>query len=179
MAKMTITEALSEVNLVKKKIEHKKKEVLGLLVKPQHAKDLYAEEGGTKIHVSKELQSIGDLEIRLVKLRSAISLANIEHDITIGEFTRPIHDWLTWKREISKDQMAFINTIVSTVKTTLDRSNAQPQCYEDTEGKKHIVVIESMIDYPEMIRHQEKLATIFENLDGQLSLKNATIVINV
>ena len=47
-SRITITEALSEINLIKKKIEHKKKTAMGLLVKAEHAKDPYESEGGTK-----------------------------------------------------------------------------------------------------------------------------------
>lgn len=177
MNKMTITEALSEINLIKKKLEHKKKSVGGLLMKPDHIIDPYRSEGGTMAYVSKELQAIDDLQKRLIKIRGAISKANCEHDITIGERTQSIHDWLTWKREISKDEISFTNMIVSTVNDQIKKCAVQPQVYEDAESKKHLVVWHPMVDLPTFIKKQEMLSELFENLDGQLSLNNATIVI--
>lgn len=179
MNKITITEALSEINLIKKKIEHKKKTVLGLVVKPQHIKDPYVNEGGTTGYLNREFQAISDLEKRLVSLRGAISIANCESQITVGEIKMSIHDWLTWKREVSKEQTSFVNAVVSTVKQHMDQAQKSPQVWEDAEGKKNLVVFESMIDYPAFIKKQEMLAEIFENLDGQLSLKNATVTVSI
>jgi len=62
---MTITEALSQVNLVKKKLDHKKKAALQLLVRAEHVKDPYESEGGTKEFLKRELQAIDDLHTRL------------------------------------------------------------------------------------------------------------------
>ena len=179
MEKMTITEALSEINLVKKKIETKKKTVLSLLVKAEHQKDIYESEGGAPKFVAKELQSIEDLQIRLMKIRGTISAANIENFITVGERKHSIHDWLTWKREISKDETAFLNNMVTMTKQNLDQFTKNPQCYEDKDGKKQLVVIQSNVDLPALTRKQEQLSELFEKLDGQLSLKNATIVVTV
>ena len=126
---------------------------------------------GPRASSEKEFQSIEDLNRRLIALRGAISISNTDNNISVGERTMSIHDWLTWKREVSKEETSFINNVVSTVKQTMDQAQKNPQCFEDSEGKKHLVVFETMIDYPVFIKKQEKLAEIFENLDGQLSLK--------
>jgi hypothetical protein len=177
MEKMTITEGLSELNLIKKKIKTKENAFLGNLILAEHVKDPYENEGGTPEHLKKEFQSLTDLRRRLVKIRSAIASANLENEITLGEMTFSIHDWLTWKREISKEETSFINSVVSGTKSTLDKIAQQPQIYKDSEEKTHLVKFKTCIDYPEFVRKQEKMQELFENLDGKLSLKNATIVI--
>lgn len=179
MNKMTITEALSEVNLVKKKLEHKKKTVGAMVLKPEHVKDPYEAQGGTPKYLNAEFQAIEDLQTRLIKLRGAISQANIDNNITLGEQTMSIHDWLTWKREISKDETSFINQIVSGVNDHMKKAATQPSVYDDAEGKKKLVVWIPQIDLPSFVKKQERLSDLFENLDGQLSLKNATITIAI
>lgn len=177
MEKMTITEALSEVNLIKKRLEHKKRTFVPLTVKAEHAVDPYAGEGGSAVFLKKELQSINDLYARLIKIRGAISKANIEHTITIGERTQSIHDWLTWKREISKDETSFINSVVSGVTTARQQLDKQPGCYDAPDGTKKLIVLQTNVDFPGFVKKQEEMAMLFEQLDGKLSLKNATIVV--
>lgn len=179
MEQLTITEALSEVNLVKKKLEHKKKNALTLLTKPDHLPDVYAAQGGSAAFLKSETQSIDDLYRRLIRIRSAISKANIENDITLGGRTLSIHDWLTWKREVSKDETSFINTVVSMTKAQIEEVGKNPRVFEDAEGKKQLLKVQSNVDYPAFIKKQEEMAVLFEQLDGKLSLKNATIVVTL
>ena len=179
MEKMTITEALSEVNLLKKKLENKKKHALGHLVKPEHSPDFYSNEGGTPAFLKREFQSIDDLHKRLIKIRAAISRANLENEIIIGERTQSIHDWLIWKREIAEDETNFYKTIVSTVKSNLDEAAKNPRCYDDNEGKKQLLKVQSNVDYAFFVKKQEQMSELFEQLDGKLSLKNATIVVSI
>ena len=179
MEQMTITEALSEVNLVNKKLEHKKKNALTLLVKADHAPDPYANEGGTAEFLKREFQSIDDLHRRLIKIRSSISKANIENEITLGNRTQSIHDWLTWKREVSKPETSFINNVVNNTKSLLDENSKQPRVYESADGKKELLKLTPNVDYASFVKKQEELATLFEQLDGKLSLKNATIVVTI
>lgn len=179
MEKMTITEALSEINLLKKRIEHKKKNTLTLLIKPDHVADPYASEGGSAEFLKREFQSIDDLNRRFVKIRSAISKANLSHEITLGERTQSIHDWLTWKREIAKDETSYVNSVVNSTKAALDDAAKNPRVYDDAEGKKQLLKYTSNVDYAAFVKKQETLAVLFEQLDGKLSLKNATILVEI
>ena len=179
MTKMTITEALSEINLIKKKLEHKKTAMQTLLIKADHVKDIYESEGGVTKHLQKEFQALSDLRRRFVSLRAAISEANLNHEITVGEKTLSIHDWLTWKREIAKEEQNHANYIVTTVNNYMTQSSKNPQCYDDAEGKKHLVTFTPTVDLAEWVKKQERLNDLLENLDGQLSLKNATILVSI
>lgn len=177
--KITITEALSEVNLIKKKITSQQASVLGMLWRPKHIKDIFESEGGTEALIKRNTQSLTDLSKRLEKIRGAIAAANLDNEITIGETTKTIFDWLTWKREASESQLKFTKQVYDSTKGELDRLSRSPQVYKDDEGKTHLLEVVPNIDLGEYLRKQEILTEVIEKLDGQLSLKNATILIDI
>lgn len=179
MEKMTITEALSEVNLIKKKIEKKISLVTGNLMRATHLKDPFESQGGSIAANKAEVQAVGDLNVRLIKVRSAIAKANLENKITIGDATRSIHDWLVWKREVSEGEQKFYTEVHTRTKAQIDQIAKQPSIYKDEEGKTHLVEFVPNVEYPEFLKKAEVLGDTLEKLDGQLSLKNATIVVEI
>jgi hypothetical protein len=178
MEKLTITEALSELNLIKKKVDNKRKVVAGSLLKAKHEKDAYESVGGIKQFITNELQSIDDLDSRYLKIKGSIAKANIDNSITVNGFTKTIHDWLNWKRDLSDIQKKFVFNLYSFPKGELERLSKQPQVYKDEKQEARLVEFESNIDYPSFLKKSEELNDTFDRLDGQLSLKNATIVID-
>jgi hypothetical protein len=129
--------------------------------------------------IQSETQALADLGRRLMKIRAGISRANLETEITVGEETRSVHDWLVWKRELSAPQAAFTKQVHQTVKNSLDAIARQPQVYKDEAGATHLAKLVSNIDYAEWIKADEKLNEKLEVLDGKLSLKNATVTIEI
>src|SRR5271154_1619796 len=107
MEKMTITEALSEVKLIEKKVTKKRETVMQNLVRAEHIPDAFVNEGGSNKVLTSEIQSIQDLSLRLEKIRASIARANLDHDITLNEKTKSIHEWLTWKRETAEKEGQF------------------------------------------------------------------------
>jgi hypothetical protein len=179
MAKMTITEALSEVNLIKKRIEKKIEFLNQNLIRADHVKDPFESEGGTAKKNESELQAVDDLHGRLVKIRSAIATANLANEITIGEKTMSIHDWLTWKREVAERTMVLTASLHKLMKAQLDRNMQQPSVYKDEKGETQLVKLVPNFDISALLKRDEALTVTFETLDGKLSLKNATILIDV
>lgn len=179
MEKITITEALSEVNLLKKKIEKKKETVLANLAKAKHMPDPFKDDGGSFIANKANLQSIQDLNHRLIRIRSGISSANLTNSITLGNESRTIADWLTWKREVSQSETKFLSDLTQRDRANREHWSKSPQVYKDDTGATHLVEFESNIDYASVIKQAETLGDQLEKLDGQLSLKNATITIEV
>lgn len=177
--KLTITEALSEVNLIKKKIEAKQTFIKSNMFSYNHLKDPYASEGGIAKKITSELQSLKDLQTRLEKIRAKISEANLHETLTVGETTKTVMEWLAWKREISASQTQFVNFMLSSIKSELDRYGKTPQVFKDDAGNNHLAEITPNIDIPAWQREQENLMTINEVLDGKLSLKNATMMIDI
>jgi len=179
MAKMTITEALSEVNLIKKKIEKKAEFLKGNTARPEHLKDMFEADGGSLVKNGAEIQAVDDLYARLVKIRSAIAQANLANEITLNEKTMPIQDWLTWKREVATNVIGLTQAIHKSVKRTLDDAMTQPKVYKDEQGNTHLLKVVPCFDYAGLIKKEENLTALLEQLDGKLSLKNATILVDV
>lgn len=179
MDTITLTEALSEVNLINKKIESKRLKIKGTLSRAEHVPDPFESEGGSPKMIQSELQSIEDLSRRLSRIRGAISLANLNNNITVGEETRTIHDWLVWKREVAKGQIEFSAAVSRDLKAQIDKGSTQPQIYKDQQEQTHLVKWLYNIDYSQWCKNHEKLTDKFETLDGKLSLKNAIITVTI
>jgi len=178
MEKMTITEALAEIKLNERKLEKKWEVVKGNTHRFEHVKDPYGNEGGSKVAIGREIQSIKDIEERIVKIRSAIAEANVRNDLTVGETTRSIYAWLTWKREIAENQKKFYKDIASRLKSVIDKESQNPTAFKDEDGKVSLAKLDLNLDYPYFQTLDQKLSDILETLDGKLSLKNATLVID-
>ena len=179
MDKMTITEALSEINLIKKKAEKKTNAILANLTKPKHLPDQLESEGGSKQFLKQEIQALEDLYNRQIKIKGSIGKANITNNITINGKTQSIHDWLIWKRDIAQVQINFNTKVYTEVKKQIEQFQRQPQIYKDKDDKTQLLEIEPNVEYGEFLKKTEELQDVFDKLDGQLSLKNATIIIEI
>lgn len=179
MEKITITEALSEINLIKKKVDKKRQTILGLLVKAKNLPDPMQSQNGSKEFIKSEVQSMEDLNTRLIRLKGSIAKANIDNKIKVNGYEKNIHDWLIWKRDISKFEIGFTGEVYKTVKSHFDSLQKQPQVYKTEDGTTKLVEYESMVEQGDFLKKAEDLQEVFDKLDGQLSLKNATIVIEI
>lgn len=180
MAAITITEALAEIKTIGKRIEKKREFVGGYLARQDGVRDPLEKDGGSAQVIRAERQSIADLEQRIVSLRHGIQRANDETSVTLNGVTRSISEWLTWRRDIAPGQRQFLagirgglhnlredakkkgNAVISATATTAD-----------TQPSDFVV----NIDERALATEIETLEDTLGQLDGQLSLKNATITI--
>lgn len=180
MDKMTITEGLAELKLIDSKVKKKQDAVLGNLVRFEHIPDPFEKEGGSRSYVAKEIQSVGDLLKRHTKIRTAIAKANIESQVTINNETKSIYEWLAWKREISERETSFYRDIYAKTKSAVDQLAARPQFFNDQQtGQPAFAKQIVNIDYGTSLGKSEELSDTAAKLDGILSLKNATLTIEV
>jgi len=179
MEKITITEALSEINLIKKKVITKQSKIECALIRAEHLPDPFLTEGGSEEMIKREYQGLRDLNRRLQTIRAKISLANLSNEITVEDETRSIHDWLIWKREISADQIKFTHRVHTAIAGHMKTAGTQPQVFKDAEDKVKLVQYKVNIDYAEWLQRHTVLSEKLEKLDGKLSLKNATIVLEI
>lgn len=182
MKKITITEALAEIHLINKKIEKKKENIKRNLLTVSNIEDPFKNDGGAKEYIKREKQGIEDLYKALVKIRSEISKANLENSITIGDETKTIFSWLTWKREVANDYNSFLKEAADLVTQSLERHLKQPQVYmrgEQKEKEIEIVKYSSNLDTAAWYKENEEKEDKLNKLDGLLSLKNATILIEI
>lgn len=178
MSKITITEALAEVPTIEKRLEKKKDFILSFLFRQSAIRDPHEKDGGSPVLIARELQATKDLQERLVDIRSAIQEANAKNSIAIGNETRSIADWLTWRREVAPKLQQLYKEINQ--KLTSMRQQAIKQgvnVSQNDAGFSGDFVVN--VNEKELAEKIENLENVLGVLDGQLSLKNATITIDV
>jgi len=146
--------------------------ILANLVRYDHVNDPL---GDSTKKLAEEYQAICDLEERDTKIRVAIQLANLNGTITINKENRSIFAWLCWRREVAKDAKAFAHNVHKRVKTNVDANAAQPKVYKDAEDKPSMCKLAVNVSYEQFLTLDENIESTLEKLDGQLSLKNATV----
>jgi hypothetical protein len=178
MEKMTITEALAEVKLIGKKVEKKRETVLTNLTRVKIVPDPFKdEEGGANGALTREIQSVESHLARLCRIRGAIAKANLNTQLTLNESQKSVSEWLAWKREVAEGQLKFLADIPNKTKAALDSFTKNPSVYKDPEGKVALHEIVTNLDYPLYLKKYEQQQDLFEQLDGKLSLLNATTVV--
>lgn len=180
--KMTITEALAEVRVIDKRIRSKQAFINDHITRPKDRVDPLADDGGELVMIQREQQAIHDLQERLIRIRAAIAGANADNKITVQDTTRSIADWLVWRREVADRQINFLqgisNRIGKSREVMIEQTTRRPRAaWEESQVKISSPEIVVNVDESELAKEIEELQAITETLDGQLSLKNATIVI--
>jgi hypothetical protein len=137
-------------------------------------------DGGSIAAIISARQAIRDLHERSVSIRRAIQEANATNTITVEGETRSIADWLVWRREVApkaKELLSQINSGITQIRQEAKKRDvkmvapgSEPTSFND------LVVNVNEADLAKEIEHVE---TVLGSLDGQLSLKNATLVITV
>ncbi len=180
--KTTITEALAEIKTTGKRIEKKREYVRGFLFRQDGVKDPLEKTvtGGSPAAIKAERQGIADLEENLLKMRRGIQRANEETMVTVLGIERSIADWLVWRRDVAPNQQAMLSLIRQTVNQA--RNTARTQGVNvlapgQTGDKPQDYVIN--IDEAALAKEIEDLETTLGTLDGQLSLKNATVTFEI
>ncbi len=177
---MTITEALAELKTMQKRIEKKREYVSMFLVRQDGIKDPLEKDGGSVEVLRRERQAIADLETRHVAIRTAIQKVNQSTPITVADVTKTIAEWLTWRKEIATPSQRFIDKMRGAVNGA--RQQAQQKGWgvvaagQPAAQPSDLVV---NVDEAALAADAERFETILGTLDGQLSLKNATVMIEV
>jgi hypothetical protein len=178
MTEITITEALAEIPTIEKRIEKKKEFILNYLYRQSSVRDPHEKDGGSPVLIAREKQAIADLQERLIKIRTVIQKTNAENTITIENQTRTIVDWLTWRREIAPKEQEFLRNLIYKIKSVRQQAMKQGVSVTDKDaGFSSDYVVN--INERELSEQIESLENILGILDGQLSLKNATIKIDL
>jgi hypothetical protein len=183
---MTITEALAEIKTIGKRLEKKKSGVLGNIGRDSRLLDSF--EGGSVEYVKRERQAIADLEKRIIAIRTAIQKSNLTTTATVGKETMTVGEWLTFKREVASGRQGFlslINQAVQQIRAKVNKEGgrvnvgaANATAIVEASPKPAYEVI-LHINEKELLEEQEALETVLGELDGKLSLLNATTVIEV
>jgi|SRR5208337_773954 len=181
MSKMTITEALAELKTINKRLLTKRNSTLQFVARDIRAKDPLEREGGSVEFLKRERQGIADLEKRFVLIRTAIQKSNLETLTSIGGHIMSVAEWLTWRREISSGSREYINILQSNIKGLRDKMQKEGRSLvsadkESSGGPADVVV---HLNEKELIEEIEVFDTLLGELDGRLSLLNATTTIEL
>jgi len=180
MSQITITEALAEIKTITKRIEKKHEFVLMYLGRQEAARDPLEKDGGSVPVIRAERQAISDLQLRTVVIRRRIQSANEANNITVEGETRSIADWLVWRREVAPQVKALndkMRNVINNARAQAKKKDARVVESGTPGADFNDIVIN--ISESDLARDMERMETVLGTLDGQLSLKNATIVIEI
>jgi hypothetical protein len=175
---ITITEALAEIKTVQKRIEKKREFIGGFLARQDGIKDPLEKDGGSFQAITRERQAIGDLENRIVTLRRGIQAVNESTTVTINGISRSIADWLVWRRDVAPGHQQFLGKLRASLNSVREQARKQGAALITTGSvadKPTDIVVN--INEQDLAAEIEKLEDTLGQLDGQLSLKNATVPI--
>lgn len=178
MSEMTITEALAEMKTLEKRIAKKRQFVADFLWRPERLKDPLDKQGGSVAAVQEARQSIDDLCKRAVDIRLAIQDANESATITVAGVTKSIAEWLVWRREVAPGQQQFINNMRMNINRMREEAQQKGIHVTATEAASLDDVVVN-VDEKALAAEAEQIEEVLGALDGQLSLKNATVTIGV
>ena len=174
--KMTITEALAEIKTIGKRLDKRRQFIRDHLVRIDRIKDPLEDQGGTRQVIERELQAVGDLEERLVALRSAINSANQSTQLTIGRATRSVAEWIIWRREVSGGAQQFFTQMLSGINASRKQ---QPMVQAPGAVGGEPAGFEIGIDEKRLADDIDGMEQTLGTLDGQLSLLNATTFVEI
>lgn len=176
---ITITEALAELKTIDKRIEKKRAFINQYAFRQEGLKDPLEKEGGSPKLITQEKQSIGDLLTRKIAIRRAIQNVNAETQVNILGATRSIADWLVWRRDVAPTERAFHGELRARLEAERNQARRNgATVVQNGEAQKPSDVVVNFSEQ-ELAKEIEALEETLGVLDGQLSLKNATLFIEV
>ena len=180
MARITITEALAELKTIEKRVQKKREHVTSYLSRQEGLKDPLEKDGGSAEVIKREMQAIADLLKRHVAIRTAIQKINQQTEITILDTAKTIAEWLTWRKEIAPGLQRFIEQtrqrVLQVRAQAHQKGQGVVQAGQQAQALSDVII---NVDESELAKQAETLENILGSLDGQLSLKNATVTIEI
>lgn len=177
----TITEALAEIKTINKRMEAKCGAVGQYLARDARIKDPLERDGGSTQYIARERQALSDLEQRIVSIRTAIQASNLKSRLTVNGETRSVAEWLTWRRELATSKKNFLNSLSTAIRNLRTKVHQQGQkliaASSEQSAEAGEVVVH--VDEKALLAEIENLETTLGELDGKLSLANATTIIDV
>lgn len=173
----TITELLQETKTLVKRIEKKRAFVKSYAFRLNNIKDPFLKDGGSEALVKAELQAIDDLNNNIIETRKKIAKANADNTITVCGVTKTIEEWLIYRREIAVNQKRFIEDLqkhILGIRNEARQKNVAVATSVSEAGDTDLVI---NLNEKKLADEIERLEEVLSTLDGQLSLKNATIQI--
>lgn len=174
---MTITEALQEVKTKQKRIDKKQEFITGVIWRQANMRDPHEKAGGSATLIASERQSIDDLQDDIIEIRRRIAAANDATAITICGISKTISEWLVWRREIAVGRKRFLEKLYSGIQHIREQARQKGVAVAESESRAGEIDVIVNLDEKALADEIEQMEEILSSLDGQLSLKNATVTI--
>lgn len=159
---MTVTQALAEIKTIPKRIDKKHTAILRHLAYDARLKDPISQAGGSGLYVQRELQSIRDLELRLIDLRLAVQKSNLTSVIKVGRRELSVAGWLAWKKDVSESMRQRLHSMSLHI-----------------EGARRNMDATVNMDETLLTAEIEELERIMGELDGLLTMHNSRVDIGM
>lgn len=172
-----ITEALAETKTIAKRLASKRQFIAQHLARHGSMVDPLASQGGSAEAVRRERQAMRDLEARLIGIRRAISKANDVVEIELHGERRTIAEWLTWRREVAPGLQTFLREMQSGITRLRQEARNKGWSVNETGSTEQNVYVN--LDEIALAQEIEQVDHVLGDLDGALSLKNATTNVEV
>lgn len=178
MSQLTITEALAEIKTINSRLDKKRATVLNYFLRPSTMNDPFEKEGGLETFVAREQQSINDLEKRIISIRATVQKSNNENTLEILGETRTITEWLAWRKEVYPGRKNYLGQLTTKINNSrnVGKQTIVKDPVTEKQGELQIVV---GLNESKLLEEIERIEEIYNTLDGKLSLKCATTVIEV
>lgn len=177
MDRMTITEALAEIKTIKARMAKKRESVARYLMRDCRLRDPMEADGGSAKFVERERQAIGDLEQRIIAIRCAIQTVNLATSFTVQGTARTMAAWLTWRREVAPEAKGFLSQLVSHVGEMRQKAEQKGVRMTDKDSGTAVPEIVVAVNEQQLAKEVEQMEATLGELDGKLSLLNATTVV--
>jgi hypothetical protein len=173
---MTISQAMATLKLLDKRIEGEIRDLDAYAVRRDSAADPLVRKGSNSaIYVAARQQAIADMSAQKIAIKEAIALANQATSLTVAVETRTVSQWIVWKRIVApgmQTMYAGLLTKINRERAALDRENMAVAA----DSRVQLVV---NLDEQKLREDAKHLEDILGELDGQLSIINATTMITL
>jgi len=173
----TITEALAELKTIDSKIETTKSFVLQYAVRQGSAVDPLLDDGGSDKIIPQKIQSLTDLLVRKVEIRTAINKKNLETQVTVGNKTKSVAEWIIWRREAKPQQLKVFQELQKTILNIRQQCQQKGLIVKEGEQPSKNNEVSCFISESLVNKEIESLNEIENTLDGKLSMINATTTV--
>lgn len=179
---MKITEAMAEIKLFAKKIASQRDFVIRNLKREDRIRDPFEKDSTTQeAMVKAALQSISDNEKNIVAYRFAITKANMEKVVELEGMSMTVAEWLIWRREVMPLRKQLLGTLANQIANIGVEQQAAVRRVFPGRDTEQITPTNFIINVSDkwLISEIEKLDAIEQRLDGQLSMLNANVEVQL
>lgn len=178
---MKITEAMSEIKLFAKKIASQREFIIRNLKREEWRKDPFEKDSTTQeAQVRAAIQSINDLERNMVAYRFAITKANMKEKVSLEGVEMTIAEWLIWRREVLPLRKQLLGNLANQIANVGAEQQRVNRVFPGRDAEQ-VQPVNFVINVSDkwLMAEIEKLDAIEQRLDGQLSMLNANIEVEL